>query len=129
MSTEDRWERLAVLLLDTDCDCGHKGHAHDYVVKGCARCECQSFHPVLGGPTWPWPGDPPGSSYREPVSDEHKALLNRLADSIRRALPPGWGFGLFLFTFGDAGTMAWISNAQRSDMVKALQEWMRMEGS
>lgn len=75
------------------------------------------------------PPQRPGHSYRVPVPEDVRRTMNDLGRSIGKALPPGWGFGLFIFTYGEGGTMTWLSNAQRDDMVKALQEWMRTEGS
>ncbi len=72
--------------------------------------------------------DPPGSSYRVDVPENVQKTLQEMAQQTDILLPPGWGFGLFVFTFGEGGTLAWISNAQRGDMVKTLQEWMRAEG-
>lgn len=59
-----------------------------------------------------------------------KRQLNGLARYIDNDLPDGWGFGLFLFQFGDGRgrSMMWISNGQRPDMVKALQEWISRQG-
>lgn len=50
--------------------------------------------------------------------------LRELAKLIDERKPPGFGFGLFLFEFGEHGSMFWISNAQRQDMIKALREWI-----
>jgi hypothetical protein len=50
--------------------------------------------------------------------------LREIGDGIRSKVPPGFGFGLFIFEFGDHGSMFWISNAQRPDMIKALREWI-----
>lgn len=50
--------------------------------------------------------------------------LREIADSIKAKVPPGFGFGLFIFEFGDKGTMFWVSNAQRPDMIKSLREWI-----
>lgn len=50
--------------------------------------------------------------------------LREIAEQIKPKLPPGFGFGLFLFEFGDHASMFWISNAQRPDMIKALREWI-----
>ena len=41
---------------------------------------------------------------------------------IAREMPKGWGFALVLFSFGADGFMTCLSNAERSDMVKALRE-------
>lgn len=53
-----------------------------------------------------------------------KRALREIADEIKTKLPPGYGFGLFIFEFGEQGNMFWISNAQRPDMIKALREWI-----
>lgn len=74
--------------------------------------------------------DPPGSSYRVPVPPEVKTFLQELARDLKKGMPPGWGFGIFMFEYGEPpSTMVWISSAERSNIVKALQEWMRVEGS
>ncbi len=41
---------------------------------------------------------------------------------IGNAMPPGWGFALVTFTFGEGGYVSYISNAEREDMVRALRE-------
>lgn len=46
----------------------------------------------------------------------------RLAKDMDEKVPDGVGFGIFLFELGEAGSMAWISNANRSDMGSALAE-------
>lgn len=48
--------------------------------------------------------------------------------TIGGALPKGVGFALLVFDFGEDGHMTWISNAQRDDMLRALQEFMQKEG-
>jgi len=48
--------------------------------------------------------------------------LRELAGEISAKVPPGFGFGLFIFEFGEDGAMFWISNAQRPSMIKALRE-------
>ena len=37
------------------------------------------------------------------------------------------GLALFVFEFGDRGTLAYISNAQRADMVAVVKEWLARE--
>lgn len=96
-------------------------------------CDCgRTFDDVRFMVTYPHlrvGGEPLPKGFRVPVPDDVKETGNRLGGVIGNSLPPGWGFGLFLFTFGPDGTMFWISNAQRSDMVKALSEWIHTEGS
>lgn len=67
-----------------------------------------------------------------PTPNEHeldnpkiRALLNDIATRIDSALPPGWGFALYLFEFAGVGDqMFWISNAQREPMLHALYEFI-----
>lgn len=58
---------------------------------------------------------------------EMKETLQNLGVLLAKNLPPNWGFGLFLFTYGPGGSMFWISSADRSDMMKALREFMQKE--
>lgn len=41
------------------------------------------------------------------------------------ACPPGIGFALLMFDFGEGGTMAYTSNAVRADMIAALEELLK----
>lgn len=50
--------------------------------------------------------------------------LREVGKQLGTKMPPGFGFGLFVFEFGEEGSMFWISNAQRPDMIKALREWI-----
>lgn len=67
--------------------------------------------------------------YRVPVPPEVKASLRAIGKIIGEALPNGWGFALLVFTFGEDGTMTYMSNAHREDMLKAMQEFLRKQGS
>jgi hypothetical protein len=57
---------------------------------------------------------------------EIKALLRRLAEDLHARMPDGWGFCLLIFEFSGEATF-YISDAQRSDMMKALQEFIRVQ--
>lgn len=72
---------------------------------------------------------PSGHDYRVPIDPRVKAPLNDLGRGIGGVLPAGWGFTLLLFTFGDEGVMTYISNAQRADMVKAMQEFLAKQAN
>ena len=49
--------------------------------------------------------------------------VEALANALRGALEgTGTGFTLLLFDFGPRGTMAYASNAERRDMIAALEE-------
>lgn len=51
----------------------------------------------------------------------------RVGELIGRSIKEsggGYGFALFMFSFGDGPEMTWISNAERRDMIKALKEFI-----
>lgn len=41
---------------------------------------------------------------------------------IGDALPPGYGFALLVFSFGEGGYLTHVSNADRADLVRLLRE-------
>jgi hypothetical protein len=49
------------------------------------------------------------------------AEMRRLAKKIQKEIP-GLGFALLVFEFNDSGMSNYISNAERQDMIKALEE-------
>lgn len=67
--------------------------------------------------------------YRVPVPDDVTRIMRDLGRLLAKQMPPGWGFGLLMFTLGEGGTMTWISNANREDMLKAMQEFLKAQGS
>lgn len=71
---------------------------------------------------------PPGD-WRVPVPDNVTETANKLARVIKGSMPEGWGFALLLFTYGEGGQMVWLSSADREDMLKVLQEFIRAQGS
>jgi hypothetical protein len=55
--------------------------------------------------------------------------LRVIAGAIDEEMPPGFGFALFIFDYGEHGNMFYISSAQRDDMVKTLKEFIaKQEG-
>ena len=53
--------------------------------------------------------------------------LRDCADVVAKMVKKNWpdrklGFAVLVFDFGDGGHVAYMSNAQRDDMVKALRE-------
>lgn len=48
----------------------------------------------------------------------------RLADLLVRELPKGVGFTLFTFNFGEKGSLAYISSAERVDMIEVVTHWL-----
>ena len=66
----------------------------------------------------------------EVVNPAVEAKLKELGGLLGKALedfpsPQKWGFGLFLFEYGENGSMFWISSAERGAMFKALQEFIQ----
>lgn len=55
---------------------------------------------------------------RKKLEDDVSRIGRRIGDS----LAPGIGFTLLFFEFGEQGELAYISNAQRDDMVKVLRQ-------
>ena len=67
----------------------------------------------------------------QPIEDEYRVKMRALASAIDQIFnegkkPKELGFALLLFPFGEApsGRMNYISNAQRSDMLVAVREWL-----
>ncbi len=48
----------------------------------------------------------------------------RIADELKRSLPRGVGFAVLVFDFGPGGNLAYVSNAERADMLKAMREFI-----
>jgi hypothetical protein len=51
-----------------------------------------------------------------------EATCRSIGRTIAGVLPDGAGFTLVLFDFGADGNMTYLSNAQRADMVRMLEE-------
>lgn len=56
----------------------------------------------------------------ERVNREVGALIG---ESIKQS-GGNYGFALFMFSFHDESEMTWISNAERSDMIAAIKEFI-----
>lgn len=55
-------------------------------------------------------------------------IANALDDATDGDNDQPLGFALLIFDFYGKGNLAWISNAQRQDMVRALGEFMEKAG-
>jgi|GEM_PF-2509148 len=60
----------------------------------------------------------------DPIQADLVERMNALAFLLEEEALPGWGFALLVFPFGKEGRMNYISNAERSDMVKAMKEFI-----
>lgn len=56
--------------------------------------------------------------------EEAEKVLRDIGLRLRSAMPPGYGFSLLIFSFGEGGNMFYTSNAQREDMIHAMQEFI-----
>lgn len=48
----------------------------------------------------------------------------RIGVELKAALPKDVGFAVLVFDFGPKGNLAYVSNAHRADMLKAMQEFI-----
>ena len=57
--------------------------------------------------------------------------MQGLARFVKEELPPGWGFVLMAFPFGEPpGRMNYVSNGKREDVIPAMKEFIqRTEGA
>ena len=64
------------------------------------------------------------------VRNDALERILRETDHQLAILPKGYGFALFLFNFGPEGATFYISNAQREDIVRLLEDFIeRVEGA
>lgn len=64
------------------------------------------------------------------MASDRKALeagCRKLADQIQAQLPPGVGMMLMLFDYGPNGSLAYVSTAQRDDMIRVMLEWIDLQ--
>ena len=59
-------------------------------------------------------------------NEQVEFALRETADFIKAngRLPMGMGFVLLMFDFGEGGNMFYISDAQREDVLKSMQEFI-----
>ncbi len=93
------------------------------------KAECETFAKA-GGMPLPTPTPPapvvtvPDVHYTTADAEEMKPLMNDLGRHIGSLCPDGWGFNLLLFTFGAGGSLFYISNAERSDVLATMKEFI-----
>lgn len=56
--------------------------------------------------------------------DRAEKMLKEIGQMLREACPPGFGFSLLVFSFGDGGSMFYTSNADRESMCRAMEEFI-----
>ena len=56
-----------------------------------------------------------------------EATLRKLGRLLKQDMPPGFGFTLFIYEYGDEvdkGSMFYLSSSHRQDMLKVLKEFI-----
>jgi hypothetical protein len=61
---------------------------------------------------------------RQQLEAPMREIAKQLNDLLREIHGERTGFLLMTFNFDGPGTMAYISNAQRADMIQAAKEWV-----
>jgi hypothetical protein len=51
-----------------------------------------------------------------------ETLARELGRSLRKLMPPGFGFTLVIYRHGEGGEMTYISSSKREDVVHLLRE-------
>lgn len=94
------------------------------------KAECEAFAGVAGMPL-PRPAPPmhdvPDVNYTTPDAVTIAPLLQALGQHLGTVVPPGWGFNLLMFEFGEGGSLFYISNAQREDVLATMKEFIRKQ--
>lgn len=54
-----------------------------------------------------------------------KSKMQTIAKKVNDELPEGFGFVVLSFVFDNPGQMMYISNANRDDVVKAMEEFIQ----
>jgi hypothetical protein len=63
-------------------------------------------------------------NYHMTMAAKFQPILRDYARAIKETLPEGWGFNLMLFEF-KGGTMFYISNADRSDVMSQMRDFLK----
>ena len=72
-------------------------------------------------------GGAPNRMSFEVRNEKIEETMRDIGNLLKRAIPEGWGFSLFLMSYGEKGSTFYLSSIQRPDMVKALKEFIDRE--
>jgi hypothetical protein len=53
--------------------------------------------------------------------------LREIARLLKDRMPPGYGFTLFIFSYGEHGDLFYVSSAAREDMLKTMKEFIKKQ--
>jgi len=93
------------------------------------KAECEAFA-ADGGMPLPYAVPPPVVPPPDFQTNDDVAvrpIAKDIGRIIADQLPAGWGFTLLLFTFGPGGALSYISNADRSDMLLTMKEFINRQ--
>lgn len=57
-------------------------------------------------------------------NEEIEKKLKDIGRKVIDSLPEGWGFALHIFSYGEEGTMMFMSSAKRGDYINMLREFI-----
>ena len=58
---------------------------------------------------------------------EIEEKLKSIGHKLGRDMLSGWGFTLLIYSFGEGGSIFYISNANRADMLQAMKEFIKLQ--
>lgn len=56
---------------------------------------------------------------------EVEEILRKFGRMMKDTMPSGFGFALLIFTYGQGGSMFYISSAERQDMINSMREFIQ----
>lgn len=57
-------------------------------------------------------------------NEKAEQMLREIGQMLRESCPPGFGFSLLVFSFGEGGSMFYVSNSRREDMIRSMEEFI-----
>ena len=63
----------------------------------------------------------------EVENNEIKNSMQKIGKIIAMALPKGWGFTLLIWSKGEGGSMFYISNGNRQDVIASMREFIEKQ--
>ena len=60
--------------------------------------------------------------------EQAERVARELGRNLKERMPPGWGFILWLESFGEDGFATYLSSIERETAIRSIKEWIaRME--
>lgn len=67
--------------------------------------------------------------FEVPIPEDVQEAMRKAGRALGKSFPKGWGFALLVFNFGPGGSLTYMANAQREDMIKVMREFIALEES